>query len=112
MSWRDHSLNIINDRITTLTNNPDWETLSHQEKQQQIKAAVDSDYPYSQRKGWAYQSWLNARADIFAWWGIPTRRKATRPPANRKGWHKPIAVAPGQLSFFDGAIANPTDVQP
>ena len=34
MSWRERSLDIINDQIRMLTNKPDWETLSHQEKQQ------------------------------------------------------------------------------
>ena len=112
MSWREHSLDIISARIKALRGEPGFSSLSSDEKKQRIKNAVDSHYPYSQRSGWAYQSWLDARADIFAQWGIPTRRVKQRPPCNRKGWRKPIVIVPGQMTLFDGVITNSESVQP
>lgn len=101
MSWRERALEIINKRIDQLAQEPGWSDLAAEERASRIKAVVDSHYPFAQRTGWAYQAWLNARADIFAEWGIPTKRTKPRPPTNRKGWRKPVEVAPGQLSLFD-----------
>lgn len=101
MSWRSHSLEIINSRIKEVTRLPAWETLSTVDRKLQIKSLIDDDYPYSERMGAAYKGWLDARADIFTIWDIPTKRTKPRPPANRKGWRKPIELAPGQLELFE-----------
>lgn len=43
-----------------------------------IAKAIDDSYPYSQRSGWAYKAWLDARRDFFRKYNFPLRR-ARRP---------------------------------
>ncbi len=44
-----------------------------------IAKAIDDSYPYSQRSGWAYKAWLDARRDFFRKYNLPLRR--ARKPA-------------------------------
>lgn len=44
-----------------------------------IAKAIDDSYPYSQRSGWAYKAWLEARRDFFRKYNLPLRR--SRKPA-------------------------------
>lgn len=39
-----------------------------------IAKAIDDSYPYSQRSGWAYKAWLEARRDFFRQHNLPLRR--------------------------------------
>lgn len=39
-----------------------------------IAKAIDDNYPYSQRSGWAYKAWLEARRDFFRQYNLPLRR--------------------------------------
>ena len=39
-----------------------------------IAKAIDDSYPYSQRTGWAYKAWLEARRDFFRQHNLPLRR--------------------------------------
>lgn len=43
-----------------------------------IAKAIDDSYPFSQRSGWAYKAWLDARRDFFRQHNLPLRR--TRKP--------------------------------
>lgn len=36
--------------------------------------AIDDSYPYSERSGWAYKAWLDARRDFFRQYNLPLRR--------------------------------------
>lgn len=36
--------------------------------------AIDDSYPYSERSGWAYKAWLDARRDFFRQHNLPLRR--------------------------------------
>lgn len=36
--------------------------------------AIDGSYPYSERRGWAYKAWLDARRDFFRQHNLPLRR--------------------------------------
>lgn len=36
--------------------------------------AIDDSYPYSERSGWAYKAWLDARRDFFRKYQLPLRR--------------------------------------
>lgn len=44
-----------------------------------IAKAIDDSYPYSQRSGWAYKAWLEARRNFFRKYNLPLRR--ARKPA-------------------------------
>jgi len=44
-----------------------------------IAKTIDDSYPYSQRSGWAYKAWLDARRDFFRKYNLPLRR--ARKPA-------------------------------
>ena len=44
-----------------------------------IAKAIDESYPHSQRSGWAYTAWLEARRDFFRKYNLPLRR--ARKPA-------------------------------
>lgn len=39
-----------------------------------IAKAIDDSYPYSDRSGWAYKAWLDARRDFFRKHCLPLRR--------------------------------------
>jgi len=39
-----------------------------------IARAVDAGYPWSERSGWAYKAWLDARRDFFRQHDLPLRR--------------------------------------
>lgn len=39
-----------------------------------IARAIDESYPYSERSGWAYKAWLDARRDFFRQHSLPLRR--------------------------------------
>ena len=39
-----------------------------------IAKAIDDGYPFSQRSGWAYKAWLEARRDFFRQHNLPLRR--------------------------------------
>lgn len=39
-----------------------------------IAKAIDASYPFSQRSGWAYKAWLEARRDFFRQYNLPMRR--------------------------------------
>ena len=43
--------------------------------------AIDDSYPYSERSGWAYKAWLEARRDFFRQHNLPLRR-AKKPAAD------------------------------
>lgn len=43
--------------------------------------AIDDSYPYSERSGWAYKAWLEARRDFFRKNNLPLRR-AKKPAAD------------------------------
>lgn len=36
--------------------------------------AIDDSYPYSERSGWAYKAWLEARRAFFRQYNLPLRR--------------------------------------
>ncbi len=40
----------------------------------EIAKAIDTSYPYSERSGWAYKAWLDARRDFFRKHNLPLRR--------------------------------------
>ncbi|UCP00052.1 hypothetical protein LF844_09645 [Metapseudomonas lalkuanensis] len=40
----------------------------------EIAKAIDDSYPFSQRSGWAYKAWLDARRDFFRQHNLPLRR--------------------------------------
>lgn len=39
-----------------------------------IARTIDESYPYSERSGWAYKAWLDARRDFFRQHNLPLRR--------------------------------------
>lgn len=39
-----------------------------------IAKTIDDSYPFSQRSGWAYKAWLEARRDFFRQHNLPLRR--------------------------------------
>lgn len=39
-----------------------------------IAKAIDDAYPYRDRSGWAYKTWLDARRDFFRKHDLPLRR--------------------------------------
>ena len=39
-----------------------------------IAKVIDDSYPFSQRSGWAYKAWLEARRDFFRQHNLPLRR--------------------------------------
>lgn len=43
--------------------------------------AIDDSYPYSERSGWAYKAWLEARRAFFRQYNLPLRR-AKKPAAD------------------------------
>lgn len=46
-----------------------------------IAKAIDDSYPFSERSGWAYKAWLDARRDFFRQHNLPLRR-ARKPGAD------------------------------
>jgi len=50
-----------------------------------IAKAIDDSYPYSQRSGWAYKAWLDARRDFFRKYNLPLRRARKPAPDLLKG---------------------------
>lgn len=50
--------------------------------------AIDESYPYSERSGWAYKAWLDARRDFFRQHNLPLRR-ARKPGADLFTEQKP-----------------------
>lgn len=40
----------------------------------EVGRAIDAGYPWSERSGWAYKAWLDARRDFFRKHGIELRR--------------------------------------
>lgn len=50
--------------------------------------AIDESYPYSERSGWAYKAWLDARRDFFRQNNLPLRR-ARKPGADLLMEQKP-----------------------
>lgn len=45
-----------------------------------LAKAIDASYPYSQRNGWAYKAWLDARRDFFRQHNLPLPRARKPPP--------------------------------
>lgn len=41
---------------------------------------IDTSYPFSQRSGWAYKAWLDARRDFFRKHNLPLRGARKPPP--------------------------------
>lgn len=39
-----------------------------------IAKAIDDSYPFSERSGWAYKAWLDARRAFFGKHQLPLRR--------------------------------------
>lgn len=39
-----------------------------------LAKAIDDSYPYSERSGWAYKAWLEARRAFFRQYNLPLRR--------------------------------------
>ena len=46
-----------------------------------IAKVIDNSYPFSQRSGWAYKAWLDARRDFFRQHNLPLRG-AKKPAAD------------------------------
>ncbi|WP_312903578.1 hypothetical protein [Stutzerimonas nitrititolerans] len=46
-----------------------------------IATAIDESYPFSERSGWAYKAWLDARREFFRKHDLPLRR-ARKPGAD------------------------------
>ncbi|QIE86957.1 hypothetical protein [Pseudomonas nitroreducens] len=48
--------------------------------------AIDDSYPYSERSGWAYKAWLDARRSFFRQHNLPMRRaKKPEPDLLKEG---------------------------
>lgn len=45
-----------------------------------IAKAIDDSYPFSERSGWAYKAWLDARREYFRKHDLPLPRAKTPGP--------------------------------
>lgn len=96
MSWGSRSRTIIS-RIICATPRTEGEDDAAYKKR--LKKALVEGYPYAQRSGFAYQSWLRQRRQILYEMGLestpskPYQAKSKTPP--------PTPEVEGQLSLLE-----------